>query len=324
MKTRIVVLLMFFVLSIPVSAQDEEAQPLMVTPAGRVIDIALAPDESTFITVSASVDRDGNVTDTNVQQWDTATGEELHSLTPTGNALHARYSPDGTLIGVGYSSGDISVHDAITLEEIILIAGAYGGEGNIFLFSPDNSILVGSQSAAVISSVEDGSLIATLEGVDGAFVTDIALSADQVITSDFDNNLNLHDAATGEIIEILITLEEIPEYLFQVDETHLLVGGRRQLDLLAVDTLTVTHSFGVEGTAMIFVSVYESRVAASTFDGQVVVWDTETGELVETVVEGLYRGPQDMALGASVLVAAGDGGVSVWTLENPLELETEE
>lgn len=318
---KMVIMLIVFVLSVSAFAQDEE--PLTVSPAGRVIDISLAPDESTFMTVSASVDRDGNVTNTVLQQWDTLTGEELIQVAPSFNALYTRYSSDGTLIGVGYTNGSISIHDAATLDETIMIPNAFGGDGTIFHFSADNSILVGEKSDAVVSNVEDGALITLVEGVDGESITNIIVSPDgtQLITSDFGRNLNLHDALTGEIIETLAPLEGAAEYLFWVDDTHILLGGRQSIDLMDIETLEVIHSFGVEGTTMIYASLYETRLAASTFGGQAVIWDLETGELVETVLDGLYRGPQDMALGASVLVGSSDAGVSVWALANPLLME---
>jgi WD40 repeat protein len=302
--------------------EDDTPEPLTVSPAGgRVIDIAIAPDDSTFVTVSASVDRDGFVTDSIIEQWDVTTGDLLATVEPELNALYARYSPDGSLVGIGYSNGTITIHDAETLEETLNLPAAFGGDGDSFVFSVDNTLLVGSASTGSVWDLENGERIADLRGADNQMVSKIALRPDSatVATLDFASNLNFHDPATGEITASMPSPQEFAEYFVWLDETRLLIGGRQTLDVYDIETETVSVSFGVEEDTMIAIAIYEGRVLTSTFGGQVILWDLETGEMIETINAELSRGPQDVALGATVALT-NINGVTVWPLANPLEL----
>lgn len=322
MKRLILALVLCSLLALPALATDDA--PLSLRPTGPwIISLALSPDGATLMTISALAGQEGATDDRFIEAWDTRTGEPLLTLAHSGVPTAARFSPDGTLYVVGYTNGDISVHDAETLAETLRISGAYGGESYNFDISADNQWLVTSGRTPAVWSLEDGSLLLRADAL-AEWLRPVALSPDGVTVAALDglaHRLHRFDLLTGEALGSADAPHEYPEYLAWLDDATLMVGKRAVLEVLDLSSETVLHRMTLERNGMNYLATHGKHALTGTFNGELILWDMAAGEIVTTLAEGFgRRGVSHVALVDGMAAAATERGVLLFPLDSTDEV----
>ncbi|WP_083932808.1 serine/threonine-protein kinase [Nocardiopsis halophila] len=150
--------------------------------------VAVSPDGATIAGA-----RSGGPAFGQTVLWDAASEELLETLvigedqeggdTATAGARSVAFSPDGTLLAVGYGNGDLGggvvLFDTGSYSPVATLSlddtGAFGVTE--LAFSPDGSLLAGAFSGIALWDVESRELVHTLGGAEAGFQT-VAFSPD--------------------------------------------------------------------------------------------------------------------------------------------------
>jgi WD40 repeat protein len=269
----------------------------------KVPTLALSPDSAYLVTrsftiepslgLSASITREIGYHNT-IKVWNVSTGGELFSIPDTGYDIsELAFSPDGKLLAVGNSYGDVSILDFSRLIE--------GGWDTADLvkfqlatqlrdlvpvginFSPDGSKIITSVggSRAGVWDTTTGEKLLTLSGHESdVFSVVYSPEGEHVATASADSTARIWDAESGEPL-------------------HTLIGHQGAVMRVA---------FSPDG----------SRLATASKDGTAKIWDTKTGSDLLTLY-GHKGGVTDLAFSpdGSLLYTAGlDGTVRVHLLDS--------
>jgi WD40 repeat protein len=314
-------------------------------PQRGVTAAAFAPRAPVFATSSA---------DGTVDLWDARTGRRLHILDDGGGSIaDVAFSPDGTMLATASSDGGVRVWRVADASRFFYFEGHHGPAVRV-AFSPNGALLVSTsqdRTARVwsVGGIEAGTLAAVLAGNGGAVTTAaFAPSGKSVVTGADDGTARLWDTqidqqlvpivrgpgpvsaarvvgdghtlvdVTGRSVEVRrgqsVRRHPLRASLFAIGPTGAVAVVRG--DSVAVrgvrfraPTSVTAVSFSLDGTAL----------AAATRNGDLLVWDTTTGELVHhmRVEPGVVR------IGLSPdrdTVATGDssGAVELWAFDGEL------
>jgi WD40 repeat protein len=169
--------------------------------ASTIRTASFSPDLTRILTTSEAADG-GEVSTAMV--WDAASGERLLALDVRESVQAAGFTPDGTRIVTGSSSGVVMVWDAIT--------GTSQREFSLHLdpvqslaFSPGGAFVVTGDTAgrAFVSRLNDGASIRLIGHT--AAINAVAFNRDgsQIVTASEDGTAIVWDAASGEALYTL-------------------------------------------------------------------------------------------------------------------------
>ncbi|RCW72412.1 caspase family protein [Pseudorhodoferax soli] len=252
---------------------------------------ALAPNGSRV----AAAYRSGEV-----DVWDTETGKLLSTLAKVGDQRSPRslaWSPDGSVLQIGFDSGSILSADVSTAlvrrffggraegvtgialsKDGRILAAALGGK-RVAIWDLESgrqtrSFLSGPDVVASIAMASDGSLLAT-----GSGITDPSQRAGIA-----DNSLRLWSATDGRL------LATMAGHLDAIVDVHFLEDGKRLATASADGTARLWNierkseiaRFGSSGEKFLAVALSpdEDYLAAATESNAALVWSVKTGQLL--------------------------------------------
>ena len=225
--------------------------------------------------------------------WDINTGELKATLTEHEGAVNSIvFSPDGETLAIAYNDNTIRFWDGVTGEPKSTLTGH---RCKIIAFSPDGSRLVGGSSEEIhFWDVATGELQLTFAAHANS-IDALKYSPDgkMIASRGGDNNVCLWDADSGEFLRIFREdKEEVSDIDFSRDgKTLAIVNSNGALILWNSHTGEKIKTFSWE-TKLNFV---EYSPDGKTFacdddkDGTMLLFDTNTGELLRTLKMPGYR-----------------------------------
>jgi WD40 repeat protein/serine/threonine protein kinase len=274
----------------------------------------------------------GQVTDQKTLQNDSLVISEPVLLQELpGVASDVAYSPDGVSIAVMMPNVGILVWDVPSGELVQEIQGVSVFASGI-AFSPSGAYLAGGSSdiGASIWEVETGNQITFLP--ETAPVSIVAYSGDGRIlaTSTKDGKVVLWDVETSQpIIQLIGQTTGFNFLALSPDGTRVAVGnGPHSTSIWNVSPTgggELLSVYAHEGK--VHDAIYHpegSRIASTGDDGQIRVWDTATGRLIQSMPgqKGGVNFPAFSPDGLVVAAANRQGGVSTWDLNSGREVMT--
>jgi len=281
-----------------------------------VYSVAFSPDGKTLASGSW---------DETIKLWDTATGEELRTLTGhTSYVSSVAFSPDGKILASASGDGTVRLWDAATGREIRRLEGHWGWVFAI-AFSPDGKTVAsgGDDGLVLLWDVETGSEKGVLEGHEGAvYGVAFSPSGDLLATGSEDHTVKLWDLASQRL---KATLRGHQGYVLAVafsPDGRLVASGSEDGTVRIWDSTTGNQIQVLSGHEDIVHSVAFSpdgkTLASGSVDGTVRLWDPVKGELVRTLPA--YSPVYSVAFSwTGQRLAAGDesGRVLVWEVRPP-------
>lgn len=194
-----------------------------------VWDVDFSPDGRMLASVSLDWDAtlsnppdDESLRD--IQMWDLASGEQIWTVKQGMNlSLSVDFHPNGEVIAVGKTRGDIYIHDAATGNQLYTFNTVPGwpnpGAGNIgdLAYSPSGRFLAaGSDDDRIwMWETDNYNLLYYLEGHD-SYVNGVVFSSDEtfLVSSSDDATIGVWDLETHEM---LVRLEDHTDTALRVD-----------------------------------------------------------------------------------------------------------
>ena len=294
------------------------------TSYGSVMSVAYSPDGKNI----ATANYEGSA-----QIWDATTGELLLTLfSGHANVISSIvYSPDGKRVATASSDKTVKIWDAVNGSEILSLTGHEKSINNV-KFSLDGKHLVSASedTTAKIWDAETGKELVSFKG-HANIVYDAAFSPDgsRIASSGADGNVRIWDTASGE--ELLTLAVENSFYIYGVAFNH--DGSRIAATGSSVNQLikewdSKTGEVLFEGdlvhTGYVYDITYSSNgklAATGGYDQQVLVWDTETKQVLH-MLSGHSNAISSVSFsadGTRLVSASYDGTVRIWDLTIPKE-----
>ena len=256
--------------------------------------------------------------------WDAVSGRLIRIFAGTERRdwmLSVAFSPNGTRLVSGTSSGTVKLWDVASGQQIHALPGHSYAASSV-AFSPDGTRLLSGSYDNTIRLWDGASaqLMRTFKGHSEA-VRSVAFSSDgrRVISGSADTTLKLWDAATGQLVR---TLEGRSHYVnsvaFSPDGTRLLSGhGDNTLKLWDAASGQLIRAFeGHRGQIeSVGFSPDGTRLISGSFDSTLKVWDAASGQLIRTL-EGHSGRVYSAAFspdGARLISGSSDGTSRVWS-----------
>lgn len=259
------------------AGDDNEAQvwdaasgQLLRTMAGhsdRLWAVAFSPDGKRLAT--ASLDGSARV-------WDVNTGTALYTLSGHLNmVLGIAFSPDGKRLATGSADGTAKLWDADTGTELLTLQG-HSDTVYAVAFSPDGKLLAtGSEDrTAKLWETTSGKVLQTFPGLGAKSahtgrVSAIAFSPDgkRLVTASADGTAKVWDAAVTPPAQKgtpLATMRNTPLKTLSTSATARTAKGAPAVTSVAYDPLG-------------------HRIATTSSDGAVRIWDTDSGNVLVTL-----------------------------------------
>jgi len=205
--------------------------------------------------------------------WDVATGAEVLVIESTAAVLCGRmaFSPDGTTLAAGDSTGSVRVWDAETGRERLVLPGHRGAVFHV-AFSPDGATLASASDDSTIRlwDARTGRHVHTLQGHIRQ-VARLAFSPDGTSlassSTDFGDNVRIWEVGTGQCLRVL------KGHRMQAHAVAFRPDGR-QLASSSKDGIGGNpNHFAISGLVIRARSAHrETAVQCVSFDGPVLRW----------------------------------------------------
>jgi WD40 repeat protein len=300
--------------------QNPTVQRVLEGHAGGIRDIQYSPDGIRL----ASGDSNGIV-----HLWDPVTGAVVATFEGhTKPILGLAFSPNGKRLATTGSDNIVRVWEIVTGKSVTL-DGYMGSIGSV-TFSPDGALVAaGDEEGNVrlwILATGESRIVFTGAGI----VLDVAFSPDGTRLAVAGHQLRVlkWDETTNEW---QIILEKYPytsiAYVeFSPDGSVLAVGKWGYTVVHLLDALTGEELAVLEGLpnalSGVAFSADGTRLAAGSIDGSVLIWNTETTEVLHRVrsedirVESVDWSPDGITLAAGTW----NGSIQLWSTETGMSL----
>jgi WD40 repeat protein/serine/threonine protein kinase len=278
---------------------------------GKVNCLDYSPDGTRL----ASSGEDGSV-----HLWDTATGQQLNSLTLRKLDLPClAFSPNGARLAVGCSDGTVRVLDAASLQELSILKGHIGRiRALAFIPKTDRLFTISERGSLKTWDVATARELRTFQEPSGS-LRGLAVSPDGkwLALVDRSATIRMLDAASGKEVRAFNSERSgISGVAFSPDGKRLASTGMDRLvkvwDVASGQPLRLLLGHVAEVRSVAF-SPDGKRLASGGHDQTLKVWDVDSGEVVTYLghTQGLYRvafSPD----GRSIASASSDRTVTLW------------
>jgi WD40 repeat protein len=224
-----------------------------------------------------------------IQIWDVVTGESVRYV---GGRDYANFSPDGrqivTLTDTGVKIVDLRSNETL----FIHVADSYDNASAFF--SADGSMLVTQYSTLDYSYLDiwdahTGQHLTSIKDLPYLYGLAFNPQANELVTFDYKQQINTWNIQTGALIGSFTFSDFVGSEVYPSnDESTLVVRNEDAYDLY--DAKNGQYRCRLLGTAYEDVSVsfnpYGTEFAAFSRSGEVTVWDSASGELVQEIAAG--------------------------------------
>jgi WD40 repeat protein len=203
-----------------------------------------------------------------------------------GNVFSMNFSPDGKLLAIGDSNGEIHLWQVSTFKQILSLKGHESWVWSVS-FSPDGQTLASSQDCtAKLWDIRTGQCLRTLQGSD--LIRSVELSPDgkTLASGHVDATVRLWDVSTGECLK---TLQGHDRSVWSVSfnpDGRILASSSDDQTVKLWDVLTgeclKTLSDHTSWVWSVSFSP-DGQTLASSDDRTVKLWDVHTGECLKTL-----------------------------------------
>lgn len=284
-----------------------------------VNEVVFSPDGTHVVTVSS---------DKSTRLWDSTTGAEVTVLeAERGNMYSAAYSPDGSVIAVGNAYGVIRLLDAATLTEQEVWEEAHDSDVLSLAFSPDGSKLVSTSDDQSIKlwDVASGKMLSEVPGYTRQ-VSNVALNADDtlILAGSGDGTLRIWDI-NGDDAQPIFMQEDgsssstdnlhIADFSQAGDYFAGIHGSTLRIwDTASNELLHEVGGYQLGSFRSMTFNPDGSLIAVTTYNGTVLLWDVQTGDLLQALSRHGYRAtPVIFSHDGALLISGGaDGTIRVW------------
>jgi WD40 repeat protein/predicted AAA+ superfamily ATPase len=205
-----------------------------------------------------------------------------------GGVLSVAFSPNGKLLALGDTSGEIYLRQVADGKHILTCKGHTSWVISL-TFSPDGRVFTSGSADSTVKlwNVETGQCLQTLQGHDNE-VWSVAFSPDgqTLVSSSDDQTVKLWDISTGECLRTFQGHTSwVHSVAFSLDGQTLMSGSDDQtVKLWDVNTGECLKTFQGhhDGVRAITVSPNGQLLASSSEDQTVKLWDISTGECLKT------------------------------------------
>ncbi len=273
------------------STSDDQTLRLWSVSSGasqQVIELESTP---TIVEFSPSGQMLAVVVGNTMRLFDASSGAELRTLQAVGHLLDIMFTADGGHIISRDSRPALYVWDATT-GDMIQEKSLQGYNDEIvdlsldtvnnlaFAVSDDNSLHVWSlpyRSASSLLQGQTAELVAVFSGNEGQLLA----------TSDGSETIQIWDIASGSEVDSLFARTDAVRFLLSnPDQPYLLVGGADYVvgvfDMMSGDDIALEGH--AERLTALALSSDGRFVASSDRDGQVIVWNRQTGDRLQNLV----------------------------------------
>ncbi len=246
------------------------------------------------------------------------------TFSQTFGAIYAvAFSPDGELLAVGDSNGEIHLYQVRDVQPV-LICTRHKSWVTSLAFSPDGKILASGSTDYTIKlwDVSTGQCLRTLEGHTNE-VWSVAFSQDNctLASGSDDDTVKLWNTSTGECLKTLQGhLSWALSVVFKAESQLLSGSDDRTVKLWDINTGECIQSFEKHhngGIRSISLSPNHQILASGSEDRSIRLWNTQTGECLKTLLGHSNRvfsvafSPQ-----GDILASGGhDHQVKLWSLD---------
>ncbi|KAF9898231.1 hypothetical protein BX616_004314, partial [Lobosporangium transversale] len=228
-----------------------------------------------------------------VYQWNVQTGNLIHTLQGHSNCItDLKYSPNGGQIATCCSRNTVQLWDARSGQ---LMNTFYSHSSIHVAYSPNNHQLASFSSDKTIR-LWDTRLQQSNHDSHGhsAEINDVTSSPDgqQIASRSDDGTVRMWDTRIGQPIHVLQGLKRYKHTMctikYSPDGQLLTCPKHLRIYLWDVRTGQVTHTLELQGrrgdTIYTFdFSPIDHQIACDHYDGDVTIWNTQTGELIHTL-----------------------------------------
>jgi WD40 repeat protein len=240
----------------------------------------------------------------------------------TSFVLGVDLSPDKQFIVSASRDAKILLWNAETGALVREFERQHQGDITSVAFSPNGQYVVSTalDRYAILWDVATGAEIRRFVGhSDNTLSANFNPDGTLLATGGKDNLVIIWDVATGqEIKRFEGHTSRVPFVHFTPDGLHILSSSTEAL-LWKVDTLEIMQRFSLEGTAIRTTSLSNDgqQVAAGTTTGRLVIWETQTGNLVWESIEPDRLGIESLRFlpgGNELAVGISTGVIEIWDI----------
>ena len=289
---------------------------------------------------------DGNMlasgsTDKTVQLWDTATGEPIATLTGHLNGINAlAFSPDGTQLANGSTDGTVQLWNTKTGEPLTTRITGHTEWVKAVAFSKDSSTLAGVAFNGVITFWDVKTAQKTTRQIaghrdwlatlafspDGTKLASIGAESNMVIgfgsVTYPDSLIRLTDVSTGHEVATLKDKKGASNLAFSPDGKTVAFGNHDEirlwntktgsvLDIPLPDLKNNAPDGLLPSISVLMFSPDGKKLVSGTMEGNIQMWDTETGIGLISLVE---QDPDNVKYGVKAAADAGPDATVTTTI----------